>query len=116
VSRPSAFLSLSSPIVVPRSGVPASCSLHQPQCSIPSRDLRNMSHRIEEPVKFITGSCVPNLRLRCPHRPVNHQRTPHNILLRYKSPVAAVIAIVAIVAHHEVVALGHNQLAVLDKL
>src|SRR6185437_10461373 len=94
----------------------ASNLLHQPQGTVPARDLRNVSHCIQEPVKFITGGCVAHLRVRCPHRPVNQQRPSHNILLRYETPVPAVITVVPVVAHHKVVALRHNELTVLDQL
>src|SRR5205814_8063240 len=73
---------------------PVPNSLHQPQCPVPTRNLHNMFHRIQEPVKFITGSRRADLRVSGPQRPINHQRTSHDVLLPDKAPVAAVIPIV----------------------
>ncbi len=47
-------------------------------------------------------------------RHIDDQRRANNILPRHKSPKPAVVGIVAIVAHHEVVAGWHHQLAVHD--
>src|SRR5579863_4049069 len=91
-------------------------SPHQPQRPAPSRDLKNMSDRICEVIKLTTD------RRRCRHlafalhRPVNQQRPPNNILLRHKSPIPAVVTIVAIVSHHEIMPLGNNQLPVFHQL
>src|SRR3984893_2715929 len=45
---------------------------------------------------------------------VNEERQTHNIGAGNKSPVAAVAAVVAIVAEHEIFAWGHYQFTVLD--
>src|SRR5579864_4962498 len=80
----------------------------QPQRAVPACDLHDMTQCIKEPVKFITGSYWPGRRIGATHRPVDHQRPAHNVLLRYKSPVPAVQAVVAIVPHHKIAALRHD--------
>src|SRR5512133_3735661 len=37
----------------------------------------------------------------------DEERPTANMIIRHEAPVAAVVAVVAVVAHHEVVALGH---------
>src|SRR5258708_4974198 len=49
-------------------------------------------------------------------RPENKQRTADNVGARNKSPVPAVEAGIAVVAHHEVTAVRHNQVIALNML
>ena len=42
-------------------------------------------------------------------------RFPDEFVPRYKSPIAAVITIVAIIAHDKVVAVGHHDIADSDR-
>src|ERR1700740_2429567 len=46
------------------------------------------------------------------HREIDHQGPAHDVGPRYKSPVAAVKAVLAIIAHHEVVLGGHHQFTI----
>src|SRR4051812_14672249 len=65
--------------------------------------------------KFITHGGRGWLRVATVHAEVDEQRTSHDVLARHEAPVAAVGAVVAVVAHHEVVAFGHDELMVLDQ-
>src|SRR5690606_35373095 len=47
---------------------------------------------------------------RIPVQP-DEERLAHQVLLRYRTPVAAVVAVVAVVAHHEVVPFRHHELS-----
>src|ERR1041385_8721492 len=58
--------------------------------------------------EFITGAS----RFRAFHREIDHQGPAHDVGPRYKSPVAAVKTILAIIAHHEVVLRGNHQFAI----
>src|SRR6266404_3211809 len=42
-------------------------------------------------------------------RPINKKSPPDQILLRYRAPVAAVVAVVAVVAHREITMLRHDK-------
>src|SRR5215472_12709605 len=86
--------------------------VHQPQRAIPARDLENVAHGIQEPVKFITGGWGPGIGVGSLHRPINKERPAHDVFPGHESPVATVGTVVAIVAHHEVVSFRHDQLIV----
>src|SRR3989442_12490612 len=47
------------------------------------------------------------------HRPVHQKGAPHNGVAVHKSPVAAILAVVAIVTHGEVFSGGNNDLVAL---
>src|SRR5437667_7192317 len=103
---------LSWPRVLPLSII--SASIYQAECSVPARDLHQVSHGIDESGKFIIGG-----RIACflaTHRPVNHQWPANDVLLGYEAPVPTVGAVVAVITHHKVVALRNNQLIVLNHL
>ena len=75
-----------------------------------------MADRVGEMIKFITrrgGS--RHVVLHTPHRPIDQQGAPNDIFPRHEAPIAAVEALIAIVAQHEIVALRNNQFAVLDQ-
>src|SRR5215471_8709498 len=42
-------------------------------------------------------------------RPVNKESAPHHILFGYWAPVAAVVAVVAVIAHREIAARGYDK-------
>src|ERR1051326_3094746 len=44
------------------------------------------------------------------YREIDKQRTPYDVLLRHESPIAAVVAVVAIIAQHKVRARRDDQL------
>src|SRR5229473_94146 len=69
--------------------------------------LARMNHRVD--VSRKTLGHVPRLPyfLRRINGHVNHQRRPDNIRARHEAPVAAVVGILPIVAHHEIFA-GRN--------
>ena len=54
---------------------------------------------------------VTGVRIRF-HRPVNHNRAPQNSLPVNKSPVAAVRAAIAVVAHRKIFIRRHDQIAI----
>src|SRR6202049_776714 len=76
-------------------------SVYQSQRAVPAREViepaLNRRRRIFVPV---------------PYRPVNDQRFADNIFPRHESPIAAVLAVIAVIAQHEIMPLGKNQLAV----
>src|SRR5271166_3829409 len=90
-------------------------SVYQPESAVPARDLKDVSdgvrHVIQPARDRSRGVPVPVL-----HRPVNDQRSSNNVFLRHESPIAAVQAVVAVVAHHEVVSFRNNELAVHHQL
>ena len=47
----------------------------------------------------------------CLVRPINEEGLPNDIFLSDNPPIAAVIAVVPIVSHHEDVPLGHDNRA-----
>src|SRR5690242_18704900 len=90
--------------------------LYKSESPVPAGDLQDMAQRIQEPVKFITGSELHTGRIRIVNRPVDQQRPTNNILARHKSPVAAVKAVIAVVAHHEVIPFRNDELIVYNQL
>src|SRR5438093_1482703 len=54
--------------------------LDQQQSAVPSSDLQDVTHRVQEPLKFITGSELARRLLGLPHGPVNKKGAAHNVL------------------------------------
>src|SRR5271166_3659877 len=97
-----------------KNGASAPASVYQPQRPVPARDLK----QVRDPIRNVIQPALQRphpMVIPIPHRPINHQRPPNNIFPRHKSPIAAVLAVVAIVAHHKIMSLGHNQLAILHQ-
>src|SRR6202158_5047224 len=86
-------------------------SVYQSQRAVPARDLKDVSNRVREVIE-------PALNRRrrifvpVPYRPVNDQRLADNIFPRHESPIAAVLAVIAVIAQNEIMPLRNNQLAV----
>src|SRR4029077_13992044 len=55
-------------------------------------------------------SCLTNQAPVRDERPVNQQPAADKIFLRHRSPPAAVVAIIAVVAHGKITVRGHAQL------
>src|SRR5216684_4123828 len=85
--------------------------VYQPQGAVPPCDLKQMCQPIGEVIKPAAErrSRVP---IPCFYRPVDHQRPPDNVFPRDESPEPAVLAVVAVVAHHKIVSLWDDELAV----
>src|SRR6266567_118441 len=49
------------------------------------------------------------------HRPIDHKRPSNYIFLRHESPITAVLAIVPVVAHDEVMSFGNDKLTILHQ-
>src|SRR5205085_4969213 len=80
-----------------------------PESAVPAGDLKYVQRTIDEMKNFIT--CRRRLRHVVPkavQRPIDNERAPDDVFLRHKTPVAAVRAVIAVVAHHEIVA-GRND-------
>src|SRR5579859_2260271 len=90
--------------------------LHKSESPVPAGDLQDVTQRIQEPVKFITGSKLRTERIRIANRPVDQQRSPDDILARDKPPITAVQTVVAVVAHNKVITLGDDELVVDNQL
>src|SRR5579862_1953143 len=90
-------------------------SVYQPERPIPSRDLKQVGKCIREMLQTAAERRF-NLMVKILHRPINDQRTPNDILLRHKAPIPAVLAVVPVVAHHKVMSLRYDELAVFDQL
>ena len=95
--------------------IPASAD--HPESPFPAGDLEHMADREGKVIKSIThGWRRGRSSLTFAGRPVDQQRPSNNIFTRHESPVAAVLAVVAIVSHHKIVAFGNNQLVVFHQL
>src|ERR1700685_1077339 len=93
-----------------------SALVHYSKCPIPASELKQMADRVGEVIKFITRRGTKwHVVLRTPHRPVNQQRPPDNVVPRNEAPVAAVQALVPIVSEHEILLLRNNEFAFLDQ-
>src|SRR5262249_49907641 len=90
-------------------------SVYQPECPIPSRDLEQMGKRIRQMLETATEGRF-SLMIPILYRPVNDQRTPDDILLRHKAPIPAVLAVITVIAHHKVISLRDDKLAVFHQL
>src|SRR5208337_3212519 len=76
-----------------------------------------MSYRVSKMIKPIAhGWRSGKIIVQTARRPVNQERASDNILARHESPVPAVLAVIAIVAQNEIMALGDNQLVVFHQL
>src|SRR5579863_161607 len=89
--------------------------VYQPQRPVPARDREHMRHRVRDVVHL---PAERGCRVSVPgaHGPVDQQRSANNVLARHKAPIPAVLAVVTIVPHHEIVAFRNNQLAVFHQL
>src|SRR5579871_6178351 len=86
-------------------------SVYQPERSVPARDLEDVRHGVGEVMKP-TLKRILRIAIPIAHGPVNDQRASDDVFARNESPIAAVLAIVAVISHYEVIALWHDQLAV----
>src|SRR5882724_3413250 len=79
-----------------------------PESTVPAGELKYMQHGMDEMKKFITcRRRLWHLVIETAQRPINDQWTSNHIFLRYKSPVTAVVTVIPVVPHHEIVA-GRN--------
>src|ERR1035441_4404939 len=91
-------------------------STHPPEGPSPARRLKHMGYRVGKVIKSITrGRRSGEVIARILRRPVNQERPANHIFTRHKSPVAAVLTVIAIVAEHKVVTFRDDQLVVLDE-
>src|ERR1700674_3654171 len=96
-----------------RTFIGAPASAHQPESTFPARYLEQMSYRVGKVIKSIThGWRSGKIVVQIARRPVNQKRTPNDIFAGHKSPVPAVLAVIAIVTENKIVVLGNNQLVV----
>src|SRR5581483_7708674 len=90
----------------------ATYSVYQPQRPVPAGVLKQMGEGIGEPVSPSAWRFIVQ-RL---HRPVDQQRPADDVFPRHESPIAAVLAVIAVVTHHKIAALRNDELAILDQL
>src|SRR5580692_457703 len=91
--------------------------IHQPQCPVPARDLKNVGYRISKMRQAAGYRVRPrSFAVSLLHRPVNQKRTADNICFWHEPPIPAVVAVVPIISHHKIISLGNNQLPILDEL
>src|ERR1700683_161161 len=82
---------------------------HQPKSTFPARDLEHVSHRVSEMKKSIThgwrsGKIVAHIT----RRPINQKWASNDVFSRHESPIAAVLAVIAVITQHEILSLGDN--------
>src|SRR5437588_12929131 len=74
-------------------------SLHDPECAPPTRLIEKVNHHVGDESDPIEKVCLLVLVRGRLERPVNEHGPPNQILARNESPVAAIVADVAVIAH-----------------
>src|SRR5215467_7944455 len=87
-------------------------SVHQVEHPAPARFIKKMHDHVEEKAYSFSGLFAFVLVAGGIERPVDEQRTAHDVFPGYKSPVAAVQANVTVVAHAEEAVRRHQQFAI----
>src|SRR6266403_3685479 len=89
--------------------------MHRMEHPAPSRPRGQVHQRLENTGQTRPEGAVPGVvAALCVHGPINQERTPHNGVAVHESPVAAVLAVIAIVAHGEILSRRNDDLIALN--
>src|SRR5271155_994516 len=89
-------------------------SLHQVEGSTPARLVEKVKNDVSDEANTIGDPCLLVLVFRSDKRPIDEERAAHNVGAGNESPITAVQADGAIIAHGEVLARRHDQVAILN--
>src|SRR5689334_17156235 len=83
----------------------------------PSRTRRQMRERVENASQPRPERAIPTVIAACGFdRPINQERSPHNGVAIHESPITAVLAVIAIVTHREILPRWNDNLVPLNML
>ena len=88
--------------------------LHQMEGAAPAGLVEEVDGDVEDKAYTVADGGLIDLVFRSDERPVNEKWAAHDIFARHKTPVAAVKAHGAIVAHGEIMALRDDQVVSLN--
>jgi len=82
------------------------------QGALPACIGEEMERYVSHPRDFVGNPVLVVLVIGRFERPIVKQRSADDVFARHKPPVARIEAVVAVIAHHEVLARGNDQIAV----